>query len=246
MIKENREKILFSKLLSTILVGLIFLLMAFIVTFVMGGILFGLDSLSMILVFNSNLVLSTNPFILIILLFICKMIEIIFYAILSVSISTLFKSHAGSIVVAMLIYFVSFVLTMFSANLGFLMFNMHPAKVFMGDTGSLALGGFLGAIALMLQLPLVLLIIAGICVIEALSDIIQVAYFKLSKGKKLSTKDIVVYDSKEKAPYTQFERHGYEEAMKVISVVKEKQGLQELTTAHVSENQTNKNGKGVK
>jgi phospho-N-acetylmuramoyl-pentapeptide-transferase len=55
----------------------------------------------------------------------------------------------------------------------------------MGDTGSLALGGFLGAIALMLQLPLLLLVIAGICVIEALSDIIQVAYFKLTKGKRI-------------------------------------------------------------
>lgn len=69
--------------------------------------------------------------------------------------------------------------------LGFLVYNINPARVFMGDTGSLALGGFLGAIALMLQLPLVLLIIAGICVIEALSDIMQVVYFKLTKGKRI-------------------------------------------------------------
>ena len=69
--------------------------------------------------------------------------------------------------------------------LGFLVYNINPARVFMGDTGSLALGGFLGAIALMLQLPLLLLIIAGICVIEALSDIIQVVYFKLTKGKRI-------------------------------------------------------------
>ena len=69
--------------------------------------------------------------------------------------------------------------------LGFLVYNINPARVFMGDTGSLALGGFLGAIALILQLPLVLIIIAGVCVIEALSDIIQVVYFKLSNGKRI-------------------------------------------------------------
>lgn len=71
------------------------------------------------------------------------------------------------------------------ACLGFLVYNINPARVFMGDTGSLALGGFLGAIALMLQLPLLLLVIAGVCVIEALSDIIQVVYFKLTKGKRI-------------------------------------------------------------
>jgi len=69
--------------------------------------------------------------------------------------------------------------------LGFLVYNINPARVFMGDTGSLALGGFLGAIALMLQLPLILLVIAGVCVVEALSDIIQVVYFKLSGGKRI-------------------------------------------------------------
>jgi phospho-N-acetylmuramoyl-pentapeptide-transferase len=71
------------------------------------------------------------------------------------------------------------------ACLGFLVYNINPARVFMGDTGSLALGGFLGAIALILQLPLILLVIAGICVIEALSDIIQVVYFKLTNGKRI-------------------------------------------------------------
>lgn len=69
--------------------------------------------------------------------------------------------------------------------LGFLVYNINPARVFMGDTGSLALGGFLGAIALMLQLPLLLLVIAGVCVIEALSDILQVSYYKLTKGKRI-------------------------------------------------------------
>lgn len=62
--------------------------------------------------------------------------------------------------------------------LGFLMFNLHPAKVFMGDTGSLMLGGVISGIALYLKMPLLLVIIALIPVIETLSVIIQVAYFK--------------------------------------------------------------------
>lgn len=70
------------------------------------------------------------------------------------------------------------------ALLGFLMFNVHPASVFMGDTGSLALGGFLAASAYMMQMPLYLPIVGFIYVIEVLSVIIQVIYFKLSKGKR--------------------------------------------------------------
>lgn len=62
--------------------------------------------------------------------------------------------------------------------LGFLMFNLHPAKVFMGDTGSLLLGGVISAMALYLKMPLLLIIIAFIPVLETLSVIIQVAYFK--------------------------------------------------------------------
>ena len=62
--------------------------------------------------------------------------------------------------------------------LGFLMFNLHPAKVFMGDTGSLLLGGVISAMALYLKMPLLLLVIALVPVIETLSVIIQVAYFK--------------------------------------------------------------------
>ena len=58
------------------------------------------------------------------------------------------------------------------------MFNLNPAKVFMGDTGSLALGGAIGAVSLVLQMPILLILVAGVCVIEALSDIIQVLYFK--------------------------------------------------------------------
>jgi phospho-N-acetylmuramoyl-pentapeptide-transferase len=64
------------------------------------------------------------------------------------------------------------------ACLGFLMFNLHPAKVFMGDTGSLLLGGVIIAMALYLKVPLLLLVIAIIPVLETLSVIIQVLYFK--------------------------------------------------------------------
>ncbi len=68
--------------------------------------------------------------------------------------------------------------------LGFLMFNLHPAKVFMGDTGSLLLGGVISAMILYLKMPLLLLIIALIPVLETLSVIIQVAYFKKT-GKRI-------------------------------------------------------------
>lgn len=70
------------------------------------------------------------------------------------------------------------------ATLGFLMFNLHPAKVFMGDTGSLLLGGVISAMALYLKMPLILLIIAAVPVIETLSVIIQVVYFKKT-GKRV-------------------------------------------------------------
>ncbi len=70
------------------------------------------------------------------------------------------------------------------ALLGFLLFNVHPASVFMGDTGSLALGGFVAGCAYMMQMPLFLPIVGFIYVAEVLSVIIQVVYFKLSGGKR--------------------------------------------------------------
>jgi phospho-N-acetylmuramoyl-pentapeptide-transferase len=69
--------------------------------------------------------------------------------------------------------------------LGFLLFNTNPAKVFMGDTGSLALGGFVTATAFMLDMPMILLLVGLIYVAEVLSVILQVAYFKATKGKRL-------------------------------------------------------------
>ena len=70
------------------------------------------------------------------------------------------------------------------ALLGFLMFNAHPAKVFMGDTGSLALGGFVAGSAYMLQIPILIPVIGFIYMIEVLSVIIQVTYFKKTGGKR--------------------------------------------------------------
>jgi len=69
--------------------------------------------------------------------------------------------------------------------LAFLLYNVYPAKVFMGDTGSLALGGFVAATAYMLQMPLFILIVALIYLIEVISVILQVSYFKLTGGKRL-------------------------------------------------------------
>lgn len=68
--------------------------------------------------------------------------------------------------------------TVVGAIIGFLVFNLHPAKVFMGDTGSLFLGGVISSIALYLKMPLLLLLIAIIPIVETISVIIQVAYFK--------------------------------------------------------------------
>lgn len=69
--------------------------------------------------------------------------------------------------------------------LGFLLFNKYPAKVFMGDTGSLALGGAVAAMALLTKTELLLVIIGGVYVMEALSVILQVGSFKLRHGKKI-------------------------------------------------------------
>ena len=69
--------------------------------------------------------------------------------------------------------------------MGFLVFNSHPAKVFMGDTGSLALGGFVASIAILTKMPIMLVIVGLVYVCESLSVIIQVTYFKATKGKRI-------------------------------------------------------------
>ena len=68
---------------------------------------------------------------------------------------------------------------------GFLVYNFNPAKVFMGDTGSLFLGGAIAALAFAFDMPLVLITLGIVFIIETLSDIIQVGYFKLSHGKRV-------------------------------------------------------------
>ena len=70
------------------------------------------------------------------------------------------------------------------ALLGFLLFNVYPAQVFMGDTGSLALGGFVASTALVLQNPLIILLVGFIYLIEVISVMIQVVYFKKTHGKR--------------------------------------------------------------
>jgi len=69
--------------------------------------------------------------------------------------------------------------------IGFLIFNFYPAKVFMGDTGSLFLGGAICALAFSMDMPLILIILGFVYFVETLSVIIQVSYFKLTKGKRV-------------------------------------------------------------
>lgn len=91
--------------------------------------------------------------------------------------------------------------------LGFLLFNSHPARVFMGDTGSLALGGFVAATAYMLQMPLFLLIVGFVYVVETTSVMLQVLYYKKTKKRLFKMAPI----------HHHFELSGWPET-KVVSV----------------------------
>jgi phospho-N-acetylmuramoyl-pentapeptide-transferase len=71
------------------------------------------------------------------------------------------------------------------AGLGFLWFNAYPAQVFMGDVGSLALGGSLGTVAVITKHEILLVLVGGLFVMEALSVIFQVGFFKMTKGKRI-------------------------------------------------------------
>jgi phospho-N-acetylmuramoyl-pentapeptide-transferase len=93
------------------------------------------------------------------------------------------------------------------ASLGFLWFNSYPAQVFMGDVGSLTLGGILGTLAVIAKHELLLILVGGIFVIEALSVIIQVAYFKYTRGKRFF----------KMAPlHHHFEKSGWEEPKVIV------------------------------
>ncbi|ACA55564.1 phospho-N-acetylmuramoyl-pentapeptide-transferase [Clostridium botulinum] len=93
------------------------------------------------------------------------------------------------------------------ALLGFLRYNCYPAKIIMGDTGSLALGGAIATIAMILKNPFIVIIVGGIYVIEALSSLIQIVFFKLF-GKRIF-KMAPIHHS--------FELHGWHET-KIVSV----------------------------
>ncbi len=91
--------------------------------------------------------------------------------------NVLFVSNAGEIAI--------FAAAILGAALGFLWFNAHPAQVFMGDVGSLTLGGLIGTIAVLIKQEFLLVLIGGIFVVEAITVILQVIYFRSTKGKRL-------------------------------------------------------------
>lgn len=79
----------------------------------------------------------------------------------------------------------AFILSLIATVLGFMIFNVNPASIFMGNTGSYALGGALAAIAIVLKVEMLMLVIGIVFVIETLSVIMQVYYFKITKGKRI-------------------------------------------------------------
>jgi phospho-N-acetylmuramoyl-pentapeptide-transferase len=98
--------------------------------------------------------------------------------------ATIFAAYGGIALMQGQIFIGRFCFTMVGALFGFLWFNVHPAQLFMGDTGSLSLGATIGVIALMTGQWALLPIIAVIPFSEALSDIIQIGYFKLTHGRR--------------------------------------------------------------
>ena len=78
-----------------------------------------------------------------------------------------------------------FVGAMAGACLGFLWYNSHPAQIFMGDVGALSLGGTIGVIAILIKMEFLLFMVAGVFIVELLSVVIQVGYFKISGGKRV-------------------------------------------------------------
>ena len=104
-----------------------------------------------------------------------------------------------------------FCASMMGAGLGFLWYNCHPARMFMGDTGSLALGGALGIIAVLIHQPLMLVIAGGVFVAEALSVMLQTGYFKYTKRRHGAGRRIFLM-----APlHHHFEKKGWHESQVV-------------------------------
>lgn len=98
--------------------------------------------------------------------------------------ATIFAAYGGIALLQEQIFVARFCFTMVGALFGFLWFNVHPAQLFMGDTGSLSLGATIAVVALMTGHWALLPIIAIIPFSEALSDVIQIGYFKLTKGRR--------------------------------------------------------------
>ncbi len=99
--------------------------------------------------------------------------------------ATAFLAYGGVALLQGQVFLARFCFTLVGALFGFLWFNVHPAEMFMGDAGSLSLGATLGVVALMTGQWLLLPVIAIIPVSETLSVILQIAYFKLTHGKRL-------------------------------------------------------------
>lgn len=103
----------------------------------------------------------------------------------------------GSVTVPVMVFFTAAAYAMGNSDIallpaalvggliGYLFYNWHPAKVFMGDTGSLFLGGIVCALAFALDIPLILIFVGFVYIVETLSDIIQVVYFKMTHGKRI-------------------------------------------------------------
>lgn len=115
-------------------------------------------------------------------------------SLISVATFSIFAYIAGNIVLAKYLYIpyvdgsgelVVFMMALLGAGLGFLWFNSFPAEMFMGDAGSLSIGATLGLISIITKQELILAIVGGIFVLETLSVIAQVGYFKMSGGKRL-------------------------------------------------------------
>jgi phospho-N-acetylmuramoyl-pentapeptide-transferase len=98
--------------------------------------------------------------------------------------ATIFAAYGGVALMQGQVFISRFCFTMVGALFGFLWFNVHPAQLFMGDTGSLSLGATIGVVALMTGQWAILPVIAVIPFSEALSDIIQIGYFKLTHGRR--------------------------------------------------------------
>jgi phospho-N-acetylmuramoyl-pentapeptide-transferase len=98
--------------------------------------------------------------------------------------ATIFAAYGGIALMQGQVFLARFCFTMVGAIFGFLWFNVHPAQLFMGDTGSLSLGATIAVIALMTGQWAILPVIAIIPVGEALSDVIQIAYFRLTHGRR--------------------------------------------------------------